>query len=198
MNIERYILGPLATNTYLLKEGEEVLLIDPASKPNKLIDIIGDHDLVGILLTHGHFDHIKAVDGLYKKYQCPVYLHKSDEVYARDKYSGANFGLSSYISCPTIHINEGDNSIGLFKFKVVYTPGHTPGSLIYVFDNNMFTGDTLFKCGVGRTDLMGGDYRELKDSLRLFKALNNDYNIYPGHDEFSTLWYELANNPYLK
>ena len=197
MEIKCYVLGPIGTNTYLLKEAKDVLLIDPASKAEKLLEIIGDDNLIGILLTHGHFDHLKAVDGLYEKYKCPVYLHSDDEVYARDKYSGMSFGLTSYITCPTISPSEGDNSIGSFKFKVIYTPGHTPGSLIYIFDNNIFTGDTLFKLSVGRTDLAGGDYSRLKESLRIFKQFEQDYNIYPGHEQFSTLWYELANNPYL-
>jgi len=198
MEIKRYVLGPLATNTYLLIEGKDVLLIDPASKTDKLIDILGDYNLLGILLTHGHFDHIKAVDGLYEHYKCPVYLNEADEYLARDKYSGADFGLVSYITCPTISILEGTNQIGPFKFNVIYTPGHSEGSQIYVFEDCIFTGDTLFKSSVGRTDLDGGDARKLKDSLRIFKKLDKNYLIYPGHDDSSTLLDELNNNYYLR
>ena len=85
MEINKLVLGPLQTNTYLLSIDDEVILIDPASKAEKLIEIIGDRKLLAILLTHGHFDHIKAVDGLYKQYGCPIYLHKDDEKLARDK-----------------------------------------------------------------------------------------------------------------
>lgn len=197
MEIKSYVLGPIATNTYLLTEGNDAILIDPASKAEKLIDILGDLNLIGILLTHGHFDHIKAVDGLYEKYHCSVYLHENDEDLARDKNSGVDFGLVSYISCPIVKLQEGKMNIGPFDFEVIYTPGHTEGSVIYVFDDCIFTGDTLFKGSVGRTDLKGGDARKLKDSLRIFKDFNKDYLIYPGHEDSSTLSEELANNYYL-
>ena len=197
MEIKTFVLGPIGTNTYLLTIDNDAILIDPASKAEKLIDILGDLNLAGILLTHGHFDHIKAVDGLYDKYHCPVYLHQDDEFLARDKYAGKDFGLVSYITCPSTHPLEGELNIGKFNFKIIYTPGHTPGSLVYMIDDNLFTGDTLFKCSVGRADLQGGDSRRLKESLRFFTSLNGEYNVYPGHDEISTLSYELANNPYL-
>ena len=198
MEIKSFVLGPIATNTYLLIEGKDALLIDPASKAEKLIDILGDLNLIGILLTHGHFDHIKAVDGLYDKYKCPVYLHEDDKELARDKYSGASFGLVSYITCPTQNLRQGKMNVGPFNFEVVFTPGHTEGSVIYVFDDCIFTGDTLFKGSAGRTDLKGGDERKLKDSLRIFKGFNKNYNIYPGHEEFTNLAGELANNYYLR
>ena len=197
MEIRCFVLGPIGTNTYLLTQGNDAILIDPASKAEKLIDILGDYNLLGILLTHGHFDHIKAVDGLYEKYHCPVYLHEKDEELARDKNSGEDFGLVSYISCPIAKLQEGKMNIGPFNFEVIFTPGHTEGSVIYLFDDCIFTGDTLFKGSVGRTDLKGGDARKLKDSLRVFKSFNKNYSIYPGHEESSTLLDELANNYYL-
>lgn len=197
MEIERYVLGPLATNTYLIKEGNDVLLIDPASKAEKLIGIIGEDRLAGILLTHGHFDHIKAVDGLYEHYHCPIYLHEDDEELARDKHAGDDFGISSYIVSPIMKLKEGKMNIGPFTFEVVFTPGHTEGSVIYIFGHMIFSGDTLFRCGVGRTDLRGGDMRKLKDSLRYFSSLDEEYDIYPGHDEATCLSFELLNNPYM-
>lgn len=197
MEIKTFVLGPLQTNTYLLSIDDKAILIDPASKPEKCIELLGDKKLIAILLTHGHFDHIKAVDGLYKQYKCPVYLHKDDEYLARDKKSGEDFGLVSYISCPTIHINEGHNKIDPFEFDTIYTPGHTKGSVLYMFDDSIFTGDTLFKGSVGRTDLDGGNQSELIRSLRFFNSLNKDYYIYPGHDQPTTLLNELRYNPYL-
>lgn len=197
MEVKTFVLGPVCTNTYLLIEGKDALLIDPASKAEKLIKILGDLNLVGILLTHGHFDHIKAVDGLYEKYKCPVYINSDDEYLARDKYSGESFGLVSYITCKTEKLNEGKMNVGPFNFEVIFTPGHTPGSVIYVFEDCIFTGDTLFKGSVGRTDLEGGDMRKLKDSLRVFKQFKSDFKIYPGHEETTTLLDELANNYYL-
>ena len=198
MEIYRYVLGPLQTNTYMLVKDDQVLLIDPASKAEKLIDVIGDKKLVGILLTHGHFDHIKAVDGLYERFDCPVYLHHDDEYLARDKSSGSDFGFNVYISCPTINPKQGKMSVCDFEIETIYTPGHTRGSVIYIIDDAIFTGDTLFKGSVGRTDLDGGNARDLKDSLRIFKQFDKDYDIYPGHDEVSKLSLELATNYYLR
>ena len=198
MEIKRFVLGPIQTNTYMLIEGKDCILIDPASKADKLIDLLGDLNLVGILLTHGHFDHIKAVDGLYEHYKCPVYLHHDDEYLARDKYSGQDFGLVAYISCPSQDLKEGRLKIGSFDIDVVFTPGHTKGSVVYIVEDNIFTGDTLFKCSCGRTDLEGGNDSELRQSLRIFKSFDKDYNIYPGHEDISKLSFELLYNPYLQ
>ena len=198
MDIRTYVMGPIATNTYVLVSGNEAIIIDPASKPEKMIEKLGDLDLKAVLLTHGHFDHIKACDGLYEKYHCPIYLHEDDEELARDKNSGADFGLVSYISCKTLPLKEGKMKIGPFEFEVIFTPGHTPGSVIFVFDHYIFTGDTLFRGSVGRTDLKGGDARTLKESLRVFKSFKEEYFILPGHDDPSTLSFELANNWYLR
>lgn len=197
MKIDKYVLGPLATNTYMLSIGNDCLLIDPASKTEKIVSLLGDYNLLGILLTHGHFDHIKAVDGLYGLYHCPVYLHKDDEELARDKKSGEDFGLVAYLSVPSIHIDEGKYSIGPFNFEVIYTPGHTKGSVLYCFDDDIFTGDTLFKCSIGRTDLKGGSESQIRESLRVFSRFNKDYVIHPGHEDETTLSFELMHNPYL-
>ena len=198
MKIETYVMGPVSTNTYLLTEGKECILIDPDGKAEKLLDIIGERKLLAILLTHGHFDHIKAVDGLYDHFHCPVYLHEDDEYLARDRYAGKSFGITSFISCPIEKLQEGKMEIGPFSFEVIFTPGHTPGSVIYVFDDAIFSGDTLFKGSIGRTDLEGGNYRIMKQSLDIFRHFTKDYKIYPGHEEATTLSEELLNNYYLK
>ena len=88
-------------------------------------------------------------------------------------------------------------SIGSFEFETIYTPGHTPGSVIYVFEDDIFTGDTLFHLSVGRTDLVGGNERILRDSLKAFRDFKKDYRIHPGHEAETTLEFELQYNPYL-
>ncbi|MBQ1509105.1 MAG: MBL fold metallo-hydrolase [Erysipelotrichaceae bacterium] len=198
MEIRRLVLGPLATNTYLLTEGDKALLIDPASKPERLLRELEGLELLGILLTHGHFDHIKAVDGLYDAFHCPVYLHPSDEEMARDKASGALFGLVSYIRCPIVPLEEKTYEIGPFCFETVFTPGHTEGSVLFLFGRSIFTGDTLFCHSVGRTDLPGGSESKLRDSLRYFRSLSGEYDLYPGHEQPTTLSHELMYNPFLR
>ena len=106
-------------------------------------------------------------------------------------------GITASIKSPIKNIQEGHKQIGPFEFDVYETPGHTMGSVIYAFDHDMFTGDTLFKGTVGRTDLYGGNFSTLKQSLKLFRTFNKNYNIYPGHDEFTTLEKEIAKNPYI-
>lgn len=200
MEIQRLILGMFNTNTYILSIGDECIVIDPASKPEKLFDYFDNKKLVAILLTHGHFDHIKAVDGLHARYNCPVFLNKQDEKLVHDSNQADVFYIqnSPTISCNINYIEEGNKEIGPFKFEVIYTPGHTKGSVCYKFDNELFTGDTLFRCSAGRTDLDTGSETELKTSLRLIRSYNENLNIYPGHDDISTLDFEKENNPFLQ
>lgn len=199
MKIERYVTGAVSTNTYLLIEDDKYLIIDPSGKAENIIKHINGK-VLAILLTHGHFDHIKAVDDLYDMYQCPIYLNEGDNDLVdpiSSKKTNAYFGMHGSISRPITNISEGHYEIGPFSFDVMETPGHTQGSIIYIFDDNIFTGDTLFKGSIGRTDLYGGNFSQLKQSLRVFNNFKHDYNIYPGHDEATTLERELKSNPYL-
>ena len=102
------------------------------------------------------------------------------------------------IKTETIDLKEGLLKINNFNIDVLFTPGHTQGSSVFIIEDNMFTGDTVFKLGVGRTDLEGGSNTDLKNSLRLLKSLNKNYTLYPGHGEFSELDYELNNNYYFR
>ena len=198
MKITPMVVGMYGTNAYVLEEGNDVILIDPASKVEKFEPYFEGKNLVGVLLTHGHFDHIKACNDLYNKHNCPIYLHKDDEKIARDKSQRVLFGLpySPYITCPINHLEEGKMDLGAFHFNVIHTPGHSDGSCCFVFDDVMFSGDTLFYRSVGRTDLMSGSETKLKASLRLLKDLNPELIVYPGHDQDTILKDEIENNPY--
>ena len=188
------------TNTYILSKGNDVIIIDPACKIEKLEPYIKDKNVLAVLLTHGHFDHIKTVDSLYNKYKLPVYIHESDEYLIRDKNQSVNFGLSEviYVSSPCKYYEEGKLNIGEFEFNVIFTPGHTNGSVCLEIEDSMFTGDTLFRLSVGRTDLEGGDYSKLKQSLNILKNIDKDLKIYPGHESDTTLKFEQMNNDYLQ
>ena len=201
MEVLRLVMGAFETNTYLLKENGKCLVVDPAGKADKIIAKIGEDEVVGILLTHGHFDHIKAVDPLYKLYHCPIYLSPEDFDLVDPKNAklfNCYMNLTASISSPVSALEEKIYQIGPFEFEVMATPGHTKGSVIFVFEDCIFSGDTLFKESVGRTDLYGGSESDLKQSLKIFKTFNKDYIIYPGHDEISSLSYELQNNHYLR
>lgn len=196
MLIERFVLGAIQTNTYIISIDNKAIVIDPASKADKIISLLNGKELLAVLLTHGHFDHIKACDGLFENYHCPIYIHEADEDMTRDKRNAFDYEISvtSYISCPLIHLKEGKMKIGPFEFEVLFTPGHSKGSVCYVFEDDIFTGDTLFKLSIGRTDFKGGSEKEIKESLRLIKNINKDLIVHPGHEEETNLLFEIANN----
>ncbi len=203
MKIKTLVTGAFMTNTYLLSEDGQYLIIDPNGKSDKIIAHI-DGEVAGIILTHGHFDHIKAVDDLCAYYQTKVYLHEGDFPLVNKENASKINALavgkqlfSAHIASPVEKLHEGDVTIGPFSFKAVLTKGHTEGSMIFVFADAIFSGDTLFKLSVGRTDLFGGSEKELRKSLKIFQSFNKDYVIYPGHGEATTLYYELDHNPYL-
>jgi glyoxylase-like metal-dependent hydrolase (beta-lactamase superfamily II) len=206
ISIEALSLGPLQTNAYLLKDPEsnQAVIIDPGMNPQSLIKRIADLDVVAILLTHAHFDHIGGVDEIRKLKNCPVYIHDLEADWLTDaKKNGslrwsevtppiitdaAEFGLAEGMKLELLGVS----------FKVFHTPGHSPGSVSFLYENHLFGGDVLFKLGVGRTDLAGGSERVLLDSIhnKLFK-LDDAVKVYPGHGPRTTIGYEKANNPYV-
>lgn len=200
MKVEKYVMGVFSTNTYILEENNKVIVIDPAGKTEKVDSLLAERELVAILLTHGHFDHIKAVDGLYKKYHCPIYINEDDEKIARDPKQGEIFGInnSAHISSPLTFLKQGNLKIEHFNIEVIFTPGHTSGSVCYLIDNSLFTGDTLFHLACGRTDLYSGSDKQMKSSLRLLKELDDELLVYPGHEDSSVLKIEKQYNPYMK
>ena len=200
LKVETLVAGAVMTNTYILSKGNDVIIIDPACKIEKLEPYIKDKNVLAILLTHGHFDHIKTVDSLYSKYKLPVYVHKDDEYLIRDKNQSTNFGLSEviYVSSPCLYYEEGSIRIGDFTFDVIYTPGHTKGSVCIAIEDYLFTGDTLFRLSVGRTDLDGGSASNLRNSLRILSNIQKDYIVCPGHDAQTRLEIEKRENIYLK
>lgn len=196
MEIRTIVLGMFLTNTYLLVEADEVIIIDPVSKADRIqAKILNNEKVVGILLTHGHFDHIGAVDELAEVYQCPVYLHYEDYEMTQDPQK--NYSQTKKIKLKSkLKFYEEQLQLGHFEFIIHHTPGHTPGSVCIEYKDLLFTGDTLFKESVGRTDLYRGNPQELKQSLRRIAKMDPRMKIYPGHEEQSTLSHELTSNPY--
>lgn len=199
MEVTRLVCGIFQTNTYILEIDNKIIVVDPACKVDKLLPYLNGKKLLAVLLTHGHFDHIKTCDDLYKMFKVPIYIHEADIEMTKNKGWGRVFGLQAVptISVPLVKLKETKYKIGPFNFEVLFTPGHSKGSVCYLFDDCIFTGDTLFKLACGRSDLEGGDISELKSSLRMLKTLNPSLIVYPGHDEITNLEYEIENNSYL-
>lgn len=172
MKVSNLVLGPLNNNCYFLEIDDEVIIIDPAKHINKIKNKLGEKNLVAIFVTHYHFDHVGALKNLQNKYDVPIYDYKKEE---------KNYKLNK------------------FDFDIIYNPGHSKDSVSFYFknDNLLFSGDFIFKDDIGRCDLEGGDYEEMLKSIDKIKKYE-DFIIYPGHGEITTLSYEKKYNPYFK
>lgn len=195
MEIVKLTVGQLASNAYILRKDNKVIIIDPGADFDRIDAKINDNDeVIAILLTHGHFDHIGAVNEVVSKYQCACYISIAEKELIH------NPEMSFYdgdIREDLLYFND-NLEIENFNIKVHKTPGHTIGSVMFEIDDHLFTGDTLFDMGVGRMDLPTGSEADMYQSLQYIKTLQKDYKIYPGHGETSTLFNQFKNNPYLQ
>ena len=201
--IERVAVGMLSTNCYLVKDQKtgDACVIDPGDNLTLIQDAL--HRIHArcrlILLTHGHFDHILAVGDL-RSDRVPVCIHREDAHYLteRDMFSPLiPFDPRPFEPADYVFDREGSYTVAGFTFYVIPSPGHTKGSVCYLFDDHLFTGDTLFHGGIGTLDF-GGDHEDMQASLRMLCKLPGDYTVYPGHDEKTTLSDEIATNPFLQ
>ncbi|HCO62275.1 MAG TPA: MBL fold metallo-hydrolase [Clostridiales bacterium] len=204
MQINSMQLGMIGTNCYLFwQEGDpRCAVVDPGDQGELVAQRIESLGLepVAILLTHGHFDHIMGIPALQARYpQLPVYCHRADTGGGRT--TTQLFGSTFPTVCAFSNVRtykEGDQvAVGPLTVTVMETPGHTPGSVVLRAEGALFTGDTLFRGSVGRTDLEGGSYDQLMASLRRLAALPDDLGVYPGHEGSSTLGEERRSNYYL-
>ena len=192
MYLQTIPVGKLMTNCYLLADNNgDGVFIDPGDHADRLLTIAQEHHIriTAIWLTHGHFDHTLAVQDIQRATQADLYAPAREAAAMTDP----RFNLLAYVSSnvpyelhPTRLLREGDVvSVGELNFTVWETPGHTPGSVCYVSDEELilFSGDTLFSDGYGRTDLPGGDEEALQQSLARLQRLTTPYHVYPGHGE---------------
>jgi len=202
MQIISYSLGELQTNCYLLVKENECLLVDPADDASFLLEEIQRRSLklVGMIATHGHFDHIMAVGEIQVSLGTSLYIHNKDIfLVKRLRESAKHFLGHEPVIIPVTKITQIKNApivIGTFTFEVIETPGHTPGGCCFYFpeEQSVFTGDTLFKNAVGRTDLSYSSKKDLSTSIyRLIELLPEETIVYPGHGETTTIMDEKLN-----
>lgn len=195
MNIECLSLGLMEANCYIVDDGTTCVLIDPADSADFILEIITRRNLklLGMVATHGHFDHVMAVGEIQLSCDIPLFVHKRDDfLLKRINETAKHFlGFDPHALEPTNieYLEMGNFKIGNFEFEVIETPGHTPGSCSFYFQKEeiIFTGDTLFKDGIGRYDFSYSSKVDLDKSLqRLFK-LPQDTVVYSGHGEVTTI-----------
>lgn len=205
--LTRFVTGPLDVNTYVCYDDEtkKCFIVDP-SEWMYIKGYINEHHLccTHILITHGHFDHILCVAKLKDDLNAKVCIHKDDaESLYTDKINLSVFcGIEMNGHCKAdIILNDGDSIICAGKtIKVLHTPGHSKGSVCYIIEDEhiIFSGDTLFNMGIGRTDLYYSDSKALNNSIKKLYSLKDNYAVLPGHGEFTELSYEKINNPFTK
>ncbi len=193
IKIKNLYPGSWGSNCYLAYEGSHGVVIDPSANADRILSEAKTNGvtLEGILLTHGHFDHIVSVDTLRERIDVPVWIHEGDQDFLEDSQKNAFssfFGMERHYKAPDNILSDGDVlTLGETKITVIHTPGHTGGSVCFLCDGVLFTGDTLFASGYGRYDLYGGDGEALRTSLLRLDTLQRDLRICPGHGEDALL-----------
>ncbi|HIS77177.1 MAG TPA: MBL fold metallo-hydrolase [Candidatus Merdivicinus excrementipullorum] len=203
MTVQVLPVGEIGTNCYFVVDSDgSAAILDPGAQAEKIIRAVEQNGWTPkmILLTHGHFDHIGAVEELRNRYCIPVYIHQDDaEMLDSPEKNGGIALIDRPVTASYDNVFEDGSEIpmGNILFRVIHTPGHTKGSVCYLAENWMFSGDTLFNGGIGRTDLYGGSYPQLSASLKKLAALEGDFRVCPGHGPETSLEQERRQNPYL-
>lgn len=202
INIEQFPNGKWKENCYIVSnEKKDALIIDPGGDDKNIISFIKKNNIKvnAILNTHAHYDHVGAISKLKKEFLIPLFLHSKDKKLLNTANLYAKlFEGTGLIKIPTIEYYfdqiEIIDHITSFSIKVLFTPGHTWGSVCLLIGDCLFTGDTLLNGKIGRVDLPGGDEQTLNKSLKVLSKLPTNINIYPGHGNPSTIGHELKNN----
>lgn len=203
--LERIVVGPLQVNCFLLgcRQSGQAMIIDPGDEPEKIVAAVdrAEAAICGILLTHGHYDHIGAVAELREKYDCPVLIHSAEAQTLTDPQANFSAFTGDPVSGPAAERLLEDNDsveIGTLKIAVSHTPGHSPGGIALHYNDFAIVGDLIFLMSIGRTDLPGGSYQQLEDSIRTrIYTLPDETRLYPGHGEPTTVGFEKQHNQFV-
>lgn len=206
MNIKTIVLGMVQTNCYIvsLEDTKEAIVFDPADNAVKIEQYLKANDLVckGILLTHGHFDHIMAASELAALTQAPIYVHEAEAELLGDinLNASAQFRVNCSLKADILIKDDEILQLAGFKIKAIHTPGHTAGGCCYYFTGHgiLISGDTLFREDIGRADLPTGNLNQLVGSIsNKLMLLEDQVKVYPGHGMPTTIGHEREHNFYL-
>jgi hydroxyacylglutathione hydrolase len=206
MDVRMFTVGPVAENTYIFRRdgSDRALIVDPGDEADRLLRAIDELGLTleGILLTHTHFDHVGAVAPVAAATRAEVWVPAAEKFVLEDINSFVWPGFGPFESYEAEHALEGGEKLSLagFDIDVLFTPGHSPGHVTFSIPDEqaIFSGDVLFQGSVGRTDLPGGDWGTLLESIRtLVETLPEGTSVHPGHMGLTTLGAERASNPFL-
>lgn len=208
MNWQRISLGPLQTNGFVIyNDNNEAWMIDPGGAEDRLFTLLDEKGLkiTAILLTHAHFDHIGGVEKVRETFKCPVYLHYKEKEWLENPElngSGLFMGIEPLVvnQAEEIIKNEREFKFGNTQCEILETPGHSPGSISFYFpeENVIFSGDVLFRGGVGRTDLPGGDESILMNTIHeKLLTLPDNTVVANGHGPETTIGEEKETNPFI-
>ena len=207
MKIKKYVVGMIGTNCYLVinEETKETVMVDPGAYPAKVKNAVKEQELKlkAVLLTHAHFDHIMGLSDVMEEVKVPVYVEEADLPMMTDGESNLSsaYVRGGYRFEEAVPVRDGQQlEIAGFQFRVIHTPGHTPGGCCYYMEQEgvLFSGDTLFQASVGRSDFPGGSASELVRSVKeKLLVLPEETHVYPGHMDETTIGYEKLYNPFL-
>jgi hydroxyacylglutathione hydrolase len=206
MEITTLVVGRLQANCYIVacEETKKAAIIDPGGDPDKIIQSVqeSDYEIEYIFNTHGHMDHVEANGPVQKVLGGKLAIHPADESML-PKFTGSLLETQKNgreKEGPDLYLNDQDEiRCGKLIFKALHTPGHTPGGVCLLVEDNLFSGDTLFSGSVGRWDFSGGSYGDLMHSLKhKLMGLSDSVVIYPGHGPSTTIGFERIHNPFLQ
>ena len=207
MKIKKYVVGMIGTNCYLVinEETKETVMVDPGAYPAKVKNAVKEQKLKlkAVLLTHAHFDHIMGLSDVMEEVKVPVYVEEADLPMMTDGESNLSsaYVRGGYRFEEAVPVRDGQQlEIAGFQFRVIHTPGHTPGGCCYYAEKEgvLFSGDTLFHASVGRSDFPGGSASDLVRSVReKLLILPEETHVYPGHMDETTIGYEKLYNPFI-
>lgn len=206
VQVKQIETGVIQENCYIIYKGSDALIIDPGDETSKIkneLEMLGVTPLA-ILLTHTHYDHIGALEDMRVDYEIPVYVSPKEQEWLGDPQLNLSiYGTHEITARPAEFTFKPSEfiTIGPFSFKVVETPGHSPGGVSFIFEEGkcVFSGDALFKGSVGRTDLPGSEPEKLIPAVEeKLLTLPDEYTVYPGHLKSTTVAYETRTNPYFR